>query len=86
MKIPIGEESAHEGVVDLLRMKGFYFEGEMGTVVREAEIPENLKVQSDEYHKALIEKIVENDDDLMSLYLEGKEILCLEVSVPSKFL
>jgi len=74
MQIPIGEESAHEGVVDLLRMKAFYFEGEMGTVVRGAEIPENLKKQADEYHKALIEKIVENDDSLMGLYLEGKEI------------
>ena len=39
MQIPIGEEEKHEGVVDLLKMKAFYFEGEMGNKVIEKEIP-----------------------------------------------
>ncbi len=74
MQIPIGEEEKHVGVVDLLRMKGYLFEGEMGSEVKEIEIPENLKADAEKYHGELIEKIVENDEALMNDYLEGKEI------------
>jgi len=74
MEIPIGEESAHQGVVDLLRMKGYLFEGNMGSDVKEIEIPENLKTEAEKLHGELVEKIVENDEVLMNDYLEGKEI------------
>ena len=74
MQIPIGEEENHEGAVDLLRMKGYLFEGNMGSDVKEIEIPENLKAEAEKYHGELIEKIVENDETLMNDYLDGKEI------------
>ncbi|MDD2934902.1 MAG: elongation factor G [Candidatus Pacebacteria bacterium] len=74
MQLPIGEESNHQGVVDLLTMKAYYFEGEMGTDVREDEIPENMKADAEKYRGELIERIVENDEVLMNEYLEGKEI------------
>ena len=41
-QIPIGLEAEHNGVVDLLHMKAYYFEGEMGDKIVEKEIPENL--------------------------------------------
>jgi len=71
MQIPIGEEDQHQGVIDLLTMRAFYFEGEMGSVVRADVIPENLKAEAEKYHSELIEKIVENDDVAMNAYLEG---------------
>ena len=74
MQIPIGEEEKHEGVVDLLKMKAFYFEGNMGSQVIEKEIPDNLKADAEKYRAELVERIVENDDDLMTAFLEGKEI------------
>lgn len=74
LQIPIGEEASHEGAIDLLSMKGYHFEGEMGINVVEVEIPENLKADAEKYRAELIEKIVEHDDALMSQYLEGKEI------------
>jgi len=74
MQIPIGEEEKHEGVVDLLKMKAYYFEGNMGNQVVEKEIPENLKADAEKYRAELVERIVENDDDLMTAFLEGKEI------------
>ena len=74
MQLPIGEESNHEGVVDLLTMKAYYFEGNMGTDVREAEIPDNMKADAEKYRGELIERIVENDEVLMNQYLEGNEI------------
>jgi elongation factor G len=72
MQIPIGLEDKHEGVVDLLKMKAYYFEGEMGNKVIEKEIPEELKADAEKYHNELIEKIVEQDDTLMTEYLDGK--------------
>lgn len=72
MQIPIGLEDKHEGVVDLLAMKAYYFEGQMGAQVVEKEIPEELKAEAEKYHNELIEKIVEQDDNVMSEYLDGK--------------
>ena len=72
MQIPIGLEENHEGVIDLLKMKAYYFEGEMGNKVIEKEIPENLKADAEKYHAELIEKIVEQDDQVMTEYLDGK--------------
>lgn len=72
MQIPIGLEENHEGVIDLLRMKAYYFEGDMGNKVIEKEIPENMKADAEKYHAELIEKIVEQDDAVMNAYLEGK--------------
>ena len=79
MQIPIGEEARHEGVIDLLRMKAYYFEGDMGSLVIEkdlsaqAGIPDNLRADAEKYRAELVEKIVENDEVLMNIYLEGKE-------------
>ena len=74
MQIPIGEEDKHEGVVDLLTMKAYYFEGEMGNAVRADEIPENLRADAEKYRHELVEKIVEHNEATLSDYLEGKEI------------
>lgn len=73
MQIPWGEEDAHEGVVDLLEMKAYVFEGNMGTDVVQKDIPEHLMADAKKYRAELIEKIVEHDEDLMNAYLEGVE-------------
>jgi elongation factor G len=72
MQIPIGLEENHEGVIDLMKMKAFYFEGEMGNQVIEKDIPENLMNDAKKYHAELVEKIVEQDDTIMTEYLDGK--------------
>ncbi|MBD3282217.1 MAG: elongation factor G [Candidatus Portnoybacteria bacterium] len=74
MQIPIGLESDHKGVVDLLEQKAYYFEGDHGEKVVEKEIPDDLKEKSKKLKEELIEKIVELDDSLTEKYLEGKEI------------
>lgn len=74
MQIPIGLEENFEGVIDLLKMKAYYQEGEKGIVVVEKEIPEAYLEEAKKYHAALIEKIAEFDDTLMQKYLDGKEI------------
>jgi len=74
MQIPIGQEDRLEGVIDLLKMKAFYFEGDMGIEIRVEDIQESLKANAKKLRDELIEKIVENDESLMNDYLEGKEI------------
>jgi elongation factor G len=72
-QLPIGLEEKHEGVVDLLTMKAFYFEGDMGNKVVEKEIPTELLEDAKKYRAELIERIVENDEVAMNAYLEGTE-------------
>ncbi|MBI4088478.1 elongation factor G [Candidatus Kaiserbacteria bacterium] len=74
MQIPIGEEAAHEGVIDLLTMKAYTFSGNMGEEVIEGEIPPALLGGAKKYRAELIERIVEQDDAATSAYLEGKEL------------
>jgi len=74
MQIPVGLEDEFEGVIDLLKMKMFMFEGEMGSNVIESDIPEKYQAEAKQYHNELVERIVENDEKLMNEYLEGKEI------------
>jgi elongation factor G len=72
MQIPMGAEENFDGVIDLLKMKAFYFEGEMGMKIREEEIPAEYLEDAKKYRAELVEKIVEQDDAMMSAYLEGK--------------
>src|SRR5436190_15570243 len=73
MQIPIGLEDKFEGVIDLIKMKAFYFEGNMGMTIREEEIPAEYVEEAKKYRGELIEKIVGEDDMLMADYLDGKE-------------
>jgi elongation factor G len=72
INIPIGIEDKFEGVIDLIQMKAVYFEGDHGQYVTLKDIPENLKIQAEQWKKLLIEKVVENDEELLSKYLEGQ--------------
>lgn len=74
VQIPDGHEDQFKGVIDLLKMKYYTFEGERGEKVVENEIPENFKSQAEKEHAILMEKIVENDEEAMSEYLDGKTI------------
>lgn len=73
-QLPVGLEGEHEGVVDLLKMKAYFFDGEKGINVIEKEIPENLLADAKKYRAELVEKVSEHDDAAMQAYLEGKEL------------
>ena len=74
LQLPIGSESDFVGIVDLMTMKAFYFDGPMGDKVRSEEIPADMLADAKKYRLELVEKIAEQDDKLMNEYLEGKEI------------
>lgn len=72
-EMPIGLESEHDGVVDLMRMKGYKFSGEKGITISEVEIPADMLEDAKKFRAEMVEKIVETDDAAMSSFLEGKE-------------
>jgi len=74
VQIPIGEEEQFEGLIDLVKMKAYYFEGQMGKDVSITDIPDAYKETAEMSRQELIEKVAENDENLMNTYLEGEEI------------
>lgn len=72
MQVPIGLEDQLKGVVDLVKMRAFYFEGESGQTIREEEIPENLKALATEYRTKLIDCCADYSDEIMEKALEGE--------------
>jgi elongation factor G len=74
MQLPIGEGDDHEGVIDLLEMQALYFEGEMGNEVVVEEVPDEYQKKAQEWREELVEAIVEQDEELMTRYLEGDDI------------
>ena len=74
LQIPIGAEGDFEGVIDVLHMKAYKFEGEMGKEVSFYDIPEKYLEDAKKYRAELVERIVEQDDSMMEAFLDGKEI------------
>jgi len=71
---PIGAGEDFRGLVDLIEMKGFLYEDDMGSQVAEIEIPADLKDKCAELRASLIEAAVESDDVMMEKYLEGEPL------------
>ena len=73
LQLPIGLESNLKGVVDLVSNKAIIWQDEsLGAKFDIVDIPEELIKQSKEYREKLVEKVVEEDDQIMETYLEGK--------------
>ena len=75
LQLPIGLESNLKGVVDLVSNNAIIWQDEsLGAKFDIVDIPEDLVDQAKEYREKLIEKVVEEDDEIMEEYLEGKEL------------
>jgi elongation factor G len=73
-EIPIGREHELQGVIDLIDMKAYRYDGEGRDNCQEIEIPEDLGAQAQEYREKLMDEVAEVSDALMERYLEGEEI------------
>ena len=76
---PIGAESEFDGIVDLVTMKAYHYDGEQIEEPTEIEIPDDLKDIVNTKRSELIESVVEFDDSLMEKYLEGEELSVEEI-------
>ncbi len=73
MQLPIGLEDKLEGVIDLVTMKALYFEGENGTQIRTAEIPQHLLADAQKYREEMVDAATMFSDELAEAFLEGTE-------------
>jgi elongation factor G len=73
-EIPIGSEHEISGVIDLIDMKAYRYEGTGRDNCTEIPIPDDLQDQAQEYREKLMDEVSESSDALMERYLEGEEI------------
>lgn len=74
IQVPIGAEDNFQGVVDLIRMKAIYNEGEKGTIIRETDdIPADVRPLAEERRKMLIETLADVDEEIAELFLDEQE-------------
>jgi elongation factor G len=73
-EIPIGAEHEIRGVIDLIDMKAYAYDGTARDNCAEIPIPDELRGQAEEYREKLMDEVSETSDALMERYLEGEEI------------
>ncbi len=73
-EIPIGSEHEVRGVIDLIDMKAYEYDGDGRDNAKEIAIPDELRAQAEEYREKLMDEVAEVSDALMERYLEGEEI------------
>ena len=73
-EIPIGSEHEVTGVIDLIDMRAYTYDGAGPSNCSEIPIPEQFAEQAQEYREKLMDEVAENSDALMERYLEGEEI------------
>ncbi|MBN2789004.1 MAG: elongation factor G [Candidatus Delongbacteria bacterium] len=74
VQIPVGSGEMFSGVIDLIRMKARMYKKDDGLIFEEIEIPEDLLEQANEYREIMLESISDYDDELMEMFLDGKDI------------
>jgi elongation factor G len=74
VQIPIGAEADMEGIIDLISMKAYYFDGIKGEKVIQKEIPADHLEKAKEYRGIMLDKISMFSDEMMEMMLEEKEI------------
>ena len=73
IQLPIGSEDTFKGIVDLINNDAEIYYDDLGKDVRREEIPDDMKELAAKYRNALIESVVEMDEELMDKYFEGEE-------------
>lgn len=79
IQYPIGSESNFNGVIDLVTMKAYQYDGKPNEDYKEIEIPSELVDKAKKYHTMMIEDIVNFDDTVMEKYLNGNELTVNEI-------
>jgi len=74
IQLPIGTEVDFKGIIDLVDMMADVYYDDLGMDMRVESIPEDMVEIADEYRLKLIESVSDFDDEIMELYIEGKEI------------
>ncbi len=79
IQIPIGSESAFQGVVDLVEQKALIWRDDAGNVFDTTEIPADMSAEASKWRDNLLEALADVDDELAHKYLEGEELTVDEI-------
>ena len=74
IQLPIGKEDTFKGIIDLVEMDADIYYDQLGKDMRVEPIPEDMVDIANEYREKLLDAVSMFDDEIMELYLEGKEI------------
>ena len=74
IQLPIGKEDTFRGIIDLVEMDADIYYDQLGKDMRVEPIPEDLVDLANEYREKLLDAVSMFDDEIMEMYLEGKEI------------
>ena len=74
IQLPIGKEDNFRGIIDLVTMKAFYYRDDLGNVIDEEEIPDDMRDLAEEYRNLLVEAVAEQNEETLEKYLDGKEL------------
>ena len=74
IQLPIGKEDTFKGITDLVEMDADIYYDQLGKDMRVEPIPEDMVDLANEYREKLLDAVSMFDDEIMELYLEGKEI------------
>ncbi|WP_234123275.1 elongation factor G [Clostridium hydrogenum] len=80
IQLPIGKEDNFTGIIDLIKNEAVIYEDQLGTVMEEEPIPDDMKELAEKYRMELIEAVADLDEDLMAKYLDGEEISVEEIN------
>ena len=73
IQLAIGAEADFQGIIDLVEKKAILYKDDEGKEMEETDIPAEMQEAADKWRMTLIEKVAEHDDDLMNLFMEGKD-------------
>ena len=74
VQLPIGAEDTFVGLIDLMDMKAYKYQDQLGTDVSVEDIPADMQEAAEEQRVTMVEAIAETDEDLMEKYLSGEEL------------
>lgn len=78
IRLPIGAEDKFTGLIDLFTMKAEIYTNDLGTDIKEEDIPADMLDKAKEYRDALVEAIAETDDTLMEKFFEDPDSITVE--------
>ena len=79
IQLPIGQDSSFAGLVDIVEMKAYRFEGDHGINIIEMDIPADMMDEAKATRAVLLDKVAESDESLMEKYLGGQELTVSEI-------
>ena len=74
IQLPIGKEADFRGIIDLVEMKAYIYNDDLGKDISEEAIPEDMAELAAEYHEKMLDAVSMFDDAIMEMYLEGQDI------------